>query len=112
MTSTTDRLILIAVTLVAVLAASLVAAIMPAASFLPPAPLVWAIVFTLAVLGAAAAVKLPPARTLVAAWMLLGTVLVLALTLLRQAVDALISVLNSANAAGLTVVSAPTRKAA
>lgn len=100
----TDRFTLSAITTSAVLAACLAAALLPALTLTPGPLLTWAITYTASTLGLAKAVRLPPARALCAATMLLGTVLLLLLTALRNALDALLPVLAHAITSGTALL--------
>lgn len=98
----TDRFTLAAITVVAVLAASLAAQLLPGGLVSPA--LTWAITYTAAVLGIAHKLGLPPARTLWAATLLLGAVARLILTGLRIAIDGALLMLAMLSGAGLQLL--------
>ncbi|RPE39777.1 hypothetical protein EDD90_2795 [Streptomyces sp. Ag109_O5-1] len=114
MRSTDDRFTLAAITTAAVLAAFLTAhavACIPA-EVAPPAVLAWATTYTAAVLGLARAVHLPPARTLVAATLLVAATARLVLVGIGHAVDGLLVVLAKISDVGLTMLNPPTLEGA
>lgn len=95
---TDDRSTLAAITTVAVLAASVVASLMPG-EWLNPL-LTWAVAYVAAVLGSAHLAGLPPGRTLVAASLLVAAALQFLLAVVRAAVEGLIAGLSKLDAYG------------
>lgn len=95
----TDRFTLTAITVVAVLAASLTTSVTP--GWLVNPLLTWAITYTTAVLGTARVAHLHPGRTLVASGLLLAHTLALILTTMRAAIDAALTLLAQVNARGI-----------
>lgn len=96
----TDRFTLAAITAAAVLAAFLAATWIPV-QFTPGPVLTWAVTYTGATSGLAAASRLPVGRTLVASGLLVAAGVALVLMGLRQAIDGLLTALERARTAGI-----------
>lgn len=107
-----DRFTLATIAVAAVLAAFLTATTLPLATSIPNPILTWAITYTATALGVAKLNHLPPARTLYAATLMTLTALAIALTGLRQAIDALLRALDHATTIGLAHLTTTPRKAA
>jgi hypothetical protein len=114
MRSTDDRFTLAAITTAAVLAAFLTAhavACLPA-QVAPPVVLTWATTYTAAVLGLARALRLPPARTLWVATLVVAAAARLVLVGIGHAVEGALRVLDRLSDAGLTMLNTTPAKAA
>jgi len=94
-----DRFTLAAITVTAVLAATIAAVQLP--EWILPGFLTWAVVYVGAVLGTAHLVGMPAGRVLVASTLMLATTAALLLTLARDLLDAAIRAFAQLNARGL-----------
>ncbi|MFE5037057.1 hypothetical protein [Streptomyces sp. NPDC056683] len=114
MRSTDDRFTLAAITTAAVLAAFLFthAVSFAPAGIAPPAVLTWAVTYTAGVLGLARALHLPPARTLVAATLVVAATARILLAGLGYAVEGALRVLDRLSDAGLGMLHTPTLEGA
>ncbi|MFG3287286.1 hypothetical protein ACGF3G_00485 [Streptomyces sp. NPDC048179] len=113
MRSTDDRFTLAAITTAAVLAAFLFAhavACIPG-PLAPPVVLTWAVTYTAGVLGLARALDLPPARTLVAATLVVAATTRILLAGIGHAIEGALRVLDRLSDAGLTMLNTPAKAA-
>ena len=101
-----DRFTPATITVAAVLAAFLTATWIPT-QYTPGPVLTWAVTYTGAVTGLAAACRMPVGRTLVASSLLVATAASLALVGLRQAIDSALTALDHARTAGIALLTTP-----